>query len=76
MGQTALSAARDLQEFGAPLFRGGPLRRRASRSASGARICNTGGSEFLLILSHGEGRLACWASWDRDLPWRAGGQNI
>eukprot|EP00969_Alexandrium_andersonii_P159003 7024938-Alexandrium_andersonii.AAC.1 len=30
-GQTALSVARNLQKFGAPLFRGGRRRRRASR---------------------------------------------
>eukprot|EP00969_Alexandrium_andersonii_P242018 10688769-Alexandrium_andersonii.AAC.1 len=35
MGQTAFSAARNLQNFGAPLSRGGRRRRRAS----GARIC-------------------------------------
>eukprot|EP00969_Alexandrium_andersonii_P057564 2536727-Alexandrium_andersonii.AAC.1 len=38
-GPMALSAARSLQKFGAPLSRGGLGRRRASRGASAARIC-------------------------------------
>eukprot|EP00969_Alexandrium_andersonii_P358613 15451368-Alexandrium_andersonii.AAC.1 len=48
--------------------RGGRRRRRASRGASGARICIVGGSELLQISSRGEGRLTRWASWDRELP--------
>eukprot|EP00969_Alexandrium_andersonii_P155427 6872018-Alexandrium_andersonii.AAC.1 len=50
-GQTALFAARNPWKFGASLFRGGRWRRRASRGASSAQICNTGGSEFPQIPS-------------------------
>eukprot|EP00969_Alexandrium_andersonii_P260174 11503343-Alexandrium_andersonii.AAC.1 len=57
MGQTALSAARNLRKFGVPL--------NSDPSASGKW-----GSEFPQIPSRGAGRLAGRASWDRDLPGR------
>eukprot|EP00969_Alexandrium_andersonii_P227171 10033142-Alexandrium_andersonii.AAC.1 len=41
-GQTTLYAAQSLQKFGAPFSEGGRWRRRASRGASGARICIVG----------------------------------
>eukprot|EP00969_Alexandrium_andersonii_P187595 8289044-Alexandrium_andersonii.AAC.1 len=44
-GQTSLSAARNLHKNRATIYRGGLLRRRASRGASGARVCNMGGSD-------------------------------
>eukprot|EP00969_Alexandrium_andersonii_P277703 12275520-Alexandrium_andersonii.AAC.1 len=44
--RTALSAARSLQKFVAPLSRGGRRKRRASRGAYCARICIVRGSEF------------------------------
>eukprot|EP00969_Alexandrium_andersonii_P144399 6385446-Alexandrium_andersonii.AAC.1 len=64
----ALSAARNLRKFGAPLSISRRRRRRASRRPSGAQICVAGGSKFLQIPSRGEGRLARLASWDRHLP--------
>eukprot|EP00969_Alexandrium_andersonii_P279047 12332858-Alexandrium_andersonii.AAC.1 len=56
------------------MLRGGRLRRRASRGASGAQICNKEGSSCLQIPSRGEDRVARWASWVCDLPWRVGGK--
>eukprot|EP00969_Alexandrium_andersonii_P326614 14432218-Alexandrium_andersonii.AAC.1 len=43
-GQMTLSAARNLQNIGALLSRGGRWRRRALRDASGAQICMMGDS--------------------------------
>eukprot|EP00969_Alexandrium_andersonii_P243276 10746148-Alexandrium_andersonii.AAC.1 len=64
-----LRVSESAKKHGAPMFRGGRLRRRASRGASSAQICKRG-LLCLQIPSRGEGGVARWEGWDRDLPLR------
>eukprot|EP00969_Alexandrium_andersonii_P351575 15435751-Alexandrium_andersonii.AAC.2 len=65
MGQTAPSAAGNPQTP-EPRFSGA-----GARGTSRRQDLHHGGLRALNIPSRGEGRVALWVSWDRDLPERA-----